>query len=156
VSVGFLAQARVRYHGRNSADMLAGVRAGATALARFHPCAASVTEPDRSLTMHVAQLFVANLSLYEFGLQVAPHADPTDAALDLVAIHAPTRRHVLRMLVELRRGTHLSHPNVRAWRAPQATIDTNGSSPVVADSTDLGSGPVQLGALPAALRLVRP
>jgi diacylglycerol kinase (ATP) len=156
VSVGFLAQARVRYHGRNSADLVAGARAGAAALAGFHPFAARVGGPDGSETLHIAQLFVANLPLYEFGLRVAPHADPTDATLDLVAIDAASRLDVVRMIVELRRGTHLNHPNVRAWRAPSATIDSGGASPIIADSTDLGPGPVRLRAVPAALRLVRP
>ena len=156
VSVGFLAQARVRYHGRNSADVLAGVRAGAAALARFHPLAARVAGPNGAETLHLSQLFVANLPLYEFGLRVAPHADPVDVTLDLVAIDAPTRRGVLRMLLDLRRGTHLRRPNVHTWRAPCATIETNGCSPIVADSTDLGTGPVHLRAVPAALRLVRP
>ena len=156
VSVGFLAQARVRYHGRNSADLLAGVRAGASALARFHPLAARVTSPQGGETLQLSQLFVANLPLYEFGLRVAPHANPVDATLDIVAIDAPTRRAVLGMLLDLRRGTHLGRPNVRTWRTPAATIDTRGCSPIVADSTDLGPGPVLLRAAPAALRLVRP
>jgi diacylglycerol kinase (ATP) len=156
VSVGFLAQARVRYHGRNSADLLAGVRAGAAALARFHPLAARVTGSDGAETLHFSQLFVANLPLYEFGLRVAPHADPVDATLDIVAIEAPSRRAVLGMLLDLRRGTHLDRPNVHTWRTPTATIDTGGCSPVVADSTDMGPGTVFLRAAPAALRLVRP
>ena len=156
VSVGFLAQARVRYHGRNSADVLAGMRAGVAALARFHPLAARVAGPDGTETLELSQLFVANLPLYEFGLRVAPHADPIDATLDLVAIDAPTRRAVLRMLLDLRRGTHLRRANVHTWRAPRATIETNGCSPIVADSTDLGPGPILLRAVPAALRMVRP
>jgi diacylglycerol kinase family enzyme len=156
VSVGFLAHARVCYHGRNSADLLAGVCAGAAALARFHPLAARVTGPDGGQTLHLSQLFVANLPLYEFGLRVAPHANPVDATLDIVAIDAPSRRAVLGMLVDLRRGTHLGRPNVRTWRTPATTIDTHGCSPIVADSTDLGPGPVFLRAAPAALRLVRP
>jgi hypothetical protein len=45
---------------------------------------------------------------------------------------------------------------VHTWCAPVATIDTGGCSPIVADSTDLGPGPVLLRAAPAALRLVRP
>ena len=156
VSVGFLAQARVRYHGRNSADVRAAVRAGAAALARFHPLAARVTSPVGAETLHLSQLFVANLPLYEFGLKVAPQADPTDATLDLVGIDAANRRAVLRMLVDLRRGTHLNRPNVHVWRADQAVIATHGCSPIVADSTDLGAGPVELRAAPAALRIVRP
>lgn len=157
VSVGFLAQARVRYHGRNSADVSAALRAGAGALAHFHPMAVRVTSPvGAPEALHLSQLFVANLPLYEFGLRVAPQADPTDATLDLVGIDAPNRRAVLRMLVDLRHGTHLDRPNVHVWRADRAVIATHGCSPIVADSTDLGPGPVELRAAPAALRIVRP
>jgi diacylglycerol kinase family enzyme len=156
VSVGFLAQARVRYHGRNSADVPAAVRAGAAALARFHPLTARVTRSAGTEALQLAQLFVANLPLYEFGLRVAPQADPTDATLDLVGIEAPSRRAVLRMLVDLRRGTHLDHPNVHVWRTDRAVVTTNGCSPIVADSTDLGHGPVEFRAVPRGLRLVRP
>lgn len=124
LSVGFLAHARVRYHGRNSADVLAGLRAGAAALARFHPLAVRVEGPWGAEALHLSQLFVANLPLYEFGLRVAPQADPVDATLDLVGIDAPTRRAVLRMIVDLRRGTHLRRPNVYAWRADRALIPT--------------------------------
>lgn len=156
VSVGFLAHARVRYHGRNSADLRAGVRAGAAALRRFHPLGAHVTGATGTESLPLAQLFVANLPLYEFGLRVAPQADPQDAMLDVVGIEAPTRRAVLRMLVDLRRGTHPARGNVHRWRAETVRIVTNGASPVVADSADLGFGPVELRAVPGALRMVRP
>lgn len=156
LSVGFLAQARVRYDGRNSADIRAGLRAGAAALRDFHPLGAHVTWSAGEETLRLSQLFVANLPFYEFGLRVAPHADPTDATLDLIGIDAPTRLAVLRMIAELRRGRHIPYHGVHAWRAASATITTRGCSPIVADSEDLGTGPVTLRALPAALRLVRP
>ena len=156
VSVGYLASARARYHGRNSADIVAGVRAGAAALARFHPFAAHVRGPEGAEDLRLAQVFVANLPLYEFGLLVAPHADPADAAMDVIGIHAANRRAVLRMVAELRRGTLLDHPDVYLWRTPRLRLATHGLSPIVADSVNLGSGPAELRAVPAALRLVRP
>ena len=157
VSVGFLAQARVRYHGRNSADVVAALRAGGGALRAFRPLGAHVTTPGGGdETLRLSQLFVANLPFYEFGLRVAPQADPTDATLDLIGIDAPTRLAVLRMIGELRRGRHLPYHGVHAWRARTATIRTGGLSPVVADSENLGTGPVELRAVAGALRLVRP
>jgi diacylglycerol kinase family enzyme len=156
VSVGFLADARVRYRGRNSGDALAALRAGVGALATFHPLGVRVTSAGCSRELALAQLFVANLPLYAFGLQVAPHADPEDATLDLVGIEAEDRLHVLAMLAELRHGTLMRHDGVHLWRAPAATISTHGTCPIVGDSTDLGFGPVSLRALPCALRLVRP
>ena len=156
VSVGFLAQARVRYHGRNSADLLAGARAGAATLSRFHPLGTYVAGPSGEELLELSQLFVANLPLYEFGLRVAPQADPGDAMLDLIGIAAPTRLAVLKMLFDLRHGQHLPQRGVHTWRAKRIDIATNGCSPIVADSMDLGWGPVELRAAPAALRLVRP
>lgn len=156
VSVGFLAQARVRYHGRNSADLVAGVRAGAGALADFHPLAVRVTGPERDETLELAQLFVANLPLYEFGFHVAPMADPTDATLDVVGIAGHSRASILRMLFDMQHRRQLPHHGVHLWRAPAVELATNGTSPIVGDSTDLGHGPVRLRALAGALRLVRP
>ncbi len=156
VSAGYLAQARARYHGRNSADIRAGVRAGAAALARFRPLRAHVTGAGVDEDVAVSQLFVANLPLYEFGLHIAPHADPTDATLDLIGIEAPSRVAVAFMLVALLRDTLLQQPGVHLWRARQVTLHTGGRSPVIADSTNLGAGPVQFTAVPGALRLVRP
>lgn len=156
VSVGFLAQARVRYHGRNSADLVEGLRAGLTVLRHFHPLGARVVRPGGQETLHLAQLFVANLPLYEFGLRVTPRADPSDGHLDMVGIEAAGRLGVLRMLMDLRRGTHLGRPGVHHWRADRIVIETHGRSPVVADSTDLGFGPVELRVAPSALRIVRP
>jgi diacylglycerol kinase (ATP) len=156
VSVGFLAEARARYHGRNSGDAFAALRAGADALAAFHPLDVCVTTDHASEELQLAQLFVANLPLYAFGLRIAPHADPEDAMLDLVGIERAHRAAIVSMLVELRRGTVLHHPGAHVWRARTATISTHGASPVVADSANLGSGAVRLRVLPSALRLVRP
>jgi diacylglycerol kinase family enzyme len=156
LSVGFLAQARVRYQGRNSADVLAALRAGAGALAAFHPLGVRVTSANGREELALAQLFVANLPLYAFGLEVAPHADPEDATFDLVGIEGRGRFDVLQMLAELHRGTLLRDPGVHVWKAAAATVATGGASPIMADSTNLGAGPVRVRALPAALRLVRP
>jgi diacylglycerol kinase (ATP) len=156
VSVGFLAQARCLYYGSNSGNVGAAAAAGLRALARFHPLGVRVATGDHAEELHLSQLFVANLPLYEFGLRVAPHADPSDHLLDFVGLAATSRREVVRMIARLHAGRHIGRPGVHLWRGPRAHISTHGSSPIVADSTDLGFGPVVLRAAPAALRLVRP
>ncbi len=156
VSVGFHALARARYHSQNSADVAAGVTAGLGALARFRPLCVAIESDGAVEVTRLAQLFVANLPLYGFGLRVAPDADPADGLLDLVAIETPGRPALLAMLARLRRGTHLGRPGVRTWRAERVRIATGGRSPVIADSTNLGPGPVELAAVPAALDVVVP
>jgi diacylglycerol kinase (ATP) len=156
VSVGFLALARARYHSSNSADVLAALEAGAAAAVHFHPFEVIVESDGAVAQLHVGQLFVANFPFYGTGLRVAPHADPSDGMIDLVALDARGRRSVPGLLWHLRRGTHIGRREVTTWRARRVLIRTRGRSPVIADSANLGSGPVLLEALPGALRLVAP
>jgi diacylglycerol kinase (ATP) len=156
VSVGFHALARVKYRADNSAALLHGLRVGLETLGKFRPITVVVESNEEREVLTVGQLFASNLPLYGFGLRVAPAADPADGELDLVTIEAGTRRSLVAMIPRLRRGTHYRHPGVRTWRASHVRIDPGGASPVVADSTDLGSGPVELTLVPGALEVVAP
>jgi diacylglycerol kinase (ATP) len=156
VSVGFLALARARYRGANSADIVAGAAAGLAALARFRPLCIGIDADGSAEVTKLGQLFVANLPRYGFGLKVAPQADPADGLLDLVTIDVAVRAALPAMLARLRRGTHLGRPGVRTRRVRRVRIATGGRSPVIADSTNLGTGTVELSVVPAALDLVVP
>jgi diacylglycerol kinase (ATP) len=156
VSVGFLAMARARYRGDNSADALEALRAAAGALVRFAPPNLALELDGRPGVVPTAQLFVANLPRYGPGLSVAPAADPRDGLLDVVALPALGRRQVPAMLARLRRGEHLAWPATRTWRGRALTLSTGGRSPIVADSVDMGTGPAAIEALPGLLRVVAP
>lgn len=156
VSIGFLAVARARYRGTNSADLMAGARVGLATLARFRPLSVGIDADGIAEVTTLGQLFVANLPLYGFGLKVAPQADPADGLLDLVTIDVAGRAALPAMLARLRRGTHLGRPGVRTWRVRRVRIATGGRSPVIADSTNLGTGTVELSVEPAAFDLVVP
>ena len=156
LSAGFLAQARAGYHADNSADVMAAVRAGVAALAHFRPLRVTVTHGAVTEHLELAQLFVANLPLYAFGLRVAPHADPTDAMLDVVGVEEHGRSALLRMLLALHHSGPGAIDGVHCWRARRVTLASDGCTPIIGDSANLGSGPVALAPLPAALRLVRP
>lgn len=156
VSVGFHALARARYRAANSADLVAGATAGLAALARFRPLCVGIESDGAAEVTRLSQLFVANLPFYGFGLHVAPGADPADGLLDLVAIEAMSRRSLVATLARLRRGTHVGRPGVRTWRASRVRIGTGGRSPVIADSTVLDRGPVELTVERAALDVVAP
>jgi diacylglycerol kinase (ATP) len=156
ISVGFHARARVKYRAENSAALLRGVLVGLTTLGKFRPMTVVMESNGEREELRIGQLFAANLPLYGFGMRVAPGADPADGELDLVTIEAETRRSLLAMIPRARRGTHYGLPGVRAWRASRVRLDPGGASPVIADSTDLGSGPVELTVAPGALRVVTP
>ena len=156
VSVGYHALARANYHGTNSADMAAGIKAGVGALARFEPITIAIETDGDLEVLKLSQLFVANFPLFGFGLNVAPGADPTDGLLDVVNIETKGRASLVAMLNRLRHGTHIGRPGVRHWQARRIRIATGGRSPVIADTTNLGSGPVDLSVERAAVELVAP
>jgi diacylglycerol kinase family enzyme len=154
ISVGFHAIARSGYSAANSADTLAGIKVGLGALANFGPLTLAVERDGELEVLRTAQLFAVNFPLYGPGLQVAPGASVADGQLDLVTIEASGRAELIRLLAHVRRGTHLAQPGVRHVRARRIRIATGGRSPVIADTTNLGTGTVELTVGPGALDLV--
>lgn len=156
VSVGLHAIARSSYQAPNSADVGAALRSAARAARSFDGVTLCVSSDGEPEMLTVGQLFVANLSLYAFGLRVAPDARPDDGLLDVVALPWEGRARILPTIARLRRGTHLGRRGTRTWTAESVRIATGGRSPVIADTTNLGTGPVTLEVAPAALALVAP
>lgn len=156
VSIGFHAYARASYRAENSADLGAGVAAALGAVRRFHSIAAAVQSDDELEVVRFGQLFVVNFPLYGPGLRVAPAADPADGLLDLVSVEATRRRELPAMLARLKNGTHLDRPGTRHWQAQRVRIATGGHAPIIADTTNLGFGPVELAVRPGALMVVAP
>jgi diacylglycerol kinase (ATP) len=156
VSVGLHAVARATYNAPNSADVRAALRSGLSAARRFDGVTLCVSSDGEAEMLRVGQLFVANLPLYAFGLRVAPDAHADDGLLDVVALPWEGRRQIVPTIVQLRRGTHGSRPGTRMWTARRVRIGTRGQSPVIADTTNLGTGPVRVQVAPAALAVVRP
>jgi diacylglycerol kinase (ATP) len=154
VSAGFHALARAGYHGTNSSDVGAAVRAGIGAVARFQPLVVGLEVDGEFQVARIGQLFAANLPLFGPGLHVAPGADAADGLMDLVAIEIAGRRSLLPLASRLRRGDHLGRPGVTRMRARKIRIATGGRSPIIADTTNLGAGTVELTVVPGALEIV--
>jgi diacylglycerol kinase family enzyme len=156
VSVGFHAQARARYRGVNSADTTAGVAAALSAFVHFEPVSVVLELDGGCELLRLGQLFVVNFPFFGPGLPVARDADPADGALEVVDLDAATRSALAVEFAQLRRGTHLRHRGVRIRSARRIRIKTRAESPVVADTTVLTSGPVELTVRPHTLHVVGP
>ena len=156
VSVGFHAQARALYRGVNSADTAAGVAAAVRAFTHFEPVSLALEIDGESEVRHVGQLFVVNFPLFGPRLSVAPGADPGDGVLEVVELDAGNRARLARDLVLLKRGTHVGNAGVKIRPARQVRLAPDGRSPVVADTTVLSPGPVELAVRRRAVQVVGP
>jgi diacylglycerol kinase family enzyme len=150
-SVGAHAVARERYRARTSTDYAAAVRAGVSAVRRFRGVSIVLETDGVMFGGRIAQLFIANLPLYAFGLHVAPRALPDDGLLDVVVRRWHGRAKLLPLFVRFRLG----RAHVSDWRSERVRVDT-GRSPLVADATDLGRGVAELDVLRGALAIVAP
>jgi diacylglycerol kinase (ATP) len=156
VSVGFHAQARARYHAVNSADTAAGTAAALSAFAHFEPISVALEIDGELEVRRLGQLFVVNFPFFGPRLPVARGADPGDGALEVVELDAARRSSLAVELARLRRGTHLGHHGARIRSASRVRIATGGQSPIVADTTVITRGPVELAVKPRTIRVVGP
>ena len=155
VSAGFQAEARSRYDGTNSADLLKGLRTLARAVLRFVPYRVRARLDGGELdSTSGAQLFLSNLPYFGFGFEVDPGADPADGRLEAVLIEARGRAALVRLLAKTYRGHHLDRPGVRRISSRRAELTE--PLPLVADAIPLGTTTATVSVEPARLRVAAP
>jgi len=101
-------------------------------------------------------LAVANGIYAGGGMMFAPHASVDDGLLDVLISNDLTRATILRELPRIRRGAHLSNPNVRAMKAKRVAIETDelNALPIEADGNVRGTTPARFQIMPQALRII--
>ena len=99
---------------------------------------------------------VANSGMYGGGMHIAPSASVTDGALDVVTIRACSRRHFLKVLPRVFKGTHISDPVVAVHRGTSVELDADRPFRVFADGDPIGQLPCTITVKPGALRLLLP
>ncbi|MFC0004502.1 diacylglycerol kinase [Micromonospora siamensis] len=97
---------------------------------------------------------VGNCASYGGGMRICPAADPTDGLLDVVVGGEFDRRTLIRVKPRIYRGTHVSHPLVRSYRARTVEVAAEGIT-TYADGERSLDLPVRISAVPAAVRLLR-
>ena len=150
---GFDAAVARRAHAWRLRGTLPYVAAVVASLHRHRPIDAvleldGLAEPAAPITAVVA----ANGRWFGGGMKIAPHADPTDGALDVVVLGALGRLELLRWLPTIYPGTHLRNPRVRVRRARRLRVG-GVTLPTHVDGEPMGATPVILTIEPGALRL---
>jgi len=94
----------------------------------------------------LCNVVVANGQFFGGGLKVAPRSLPDDGRLDL-QVWGGSPTDVVRAARQLRDGSHLQRPDVRAWPTASVSVDTDRPVAVEADGEPLGSTPVRFDVL---------
>lgn len=112
----------------------------------------TLTHDGGTFSGTLCNVVVANGQFFGGGLKVAPRSLPDDGRLDLQA-WGGTPTDVLRAARQLRDGSHLQRPDVRAWPTTRVDVVTERTAAVEADGELLGTGPATFDVLPRVLGL---
>ena len=96
-----------------------------------------------------------NTRSYGGGMLICPDADPTDGLLDATLVQSASRTKLIRLFPTVFKGTHVDLDEVRTERAKVITVDSPGIN-AYADGEFVCPLPVEVSAVPDALRILRP
>jgi len=98
---------------------------------------------------------LANSRFFGGGMQVCPPARTSDGCLDVVVMHHATKAAFLRVLLQIRDGTHVSLPQIALGQAAAVTVTAGTALPVAADGETLPWGSPLAAGLPLRARVRR-
>ncbi len=87
-------------------------------------------------------------------MQMAPMARPDDGLLDVLTVEGVSKSELIRLLVKVRDGGHVSHHKVRFDRATSIRIEPETPSPLLVDGEVMGTTPVDIDVMPGALQVL--
>jgi diacylglycerol kinase (ATP) len=107
-------------------------------------------ELDTELTLGA----FGNTRSYGGGMLICPQADPKDGLLDVTMVQSASRTKLIRLFPTVFKGTHVDLDEVRTERARVITVECPGIN-AYADGEYAYPLPVEVSAVPAALRILR-
>ena len=96
-----------------------------------------------------------NTSSYGGGMLICPDADPRDGLLDVTMVASASRTRLIRLFPTVFKGTHVDLDEVHTRRAGSIPVESPGIT-AYADGEYVCPLPVEVSAVPGALRILRP
>jgi diacylglycerol kinase (ATP) len=121
-------------------------------LPRLRTLPVTVEVDGRAVGGATTLLAVGNTAFFGGGMRICPDARPDDGRLQVVSIGDVPRHTFLRVFPTVFSGRHIDRPEVAAAIGTGATIE-GADVDVWADGEPLGSLPIRLDVVPAALRI---
>lgn len=114
-----------------------------------------LTFDGRELATDLTMAEFGNTKSYGGGMLICPDADPTDGLLDVTMVRSASRAKLIRLFPTVFKGTHVNLDEVHTDRARTITVDSPGIN-AYADGEYVCPLPVEVSAVPAALKILRP
>ena len=126
------------------------------ALATWHDAGFTVDVDGARTELRGWSVAVANSGFYGGGMRLAPHARLDDGALDVVLVGRCSPLRFARTLPKVFRGAHVHEPMVSLLRGAEVRVEADRPFTVYADGDPIGSLPITLRAVPAAVQVLLP
>ncbi len=99
---------------------------------------------------------IVNIPVYGLKLNFAPSADDQDGLLEVVLFRKKGIWNMLKYVIRVMRGSHLTAEGVQILQAKQIQVESNHPIPVQTDGDATDLTPVEIRVLPAAARFIVP
>jgi diacylglycerol kinase (ATP) len=113
-----------------------------------------LTVDGNKMDINDSALVISNSKYTGGGMKIAPMADTQDGLVDVVIFQEVNRRDILSIFSRVFKGTHISHPKVKTFRAAEIGIDSCPQELLMADGELLGMTPLRLKVLPGELAIL--
>jgi len=145
----------VNHRFRKLRGTLAYIAAFLHTVPRFRPLELRLSCPQGDWRGRAWLAAFANGRFYGGGMEIAPTADPTDGALEVVVVEDVPRLELLRQFPKLFRGLHVGHPKVRTMRVSGVTLEASEQRAMI-DGELIGTVPAELRRIESCLRVRSP
>ncbi|KHL10530.1 YegS/Rv2252/BmrU family lipid kinase [Mumia flava] len=130
--------------------------AGVLAISTWTAPTYTVEIDGRRITTRASTVVISNSGAYGNGLRIVPPAVLDDGHLDVMIVDDVPRRAIIRFLAQAAKGTHVGRPEVRLETGTRVSVAIDREVPVCADGDEIGTVPIEVRLLPAALRVIAP
>ncbi|HLK59056.1 MAG TPA: lipid kinase [Chthonomonadaceae bacterium] len=128
----------------------------AHALRRVRPFQATLTLPERRLTVQTLQIVIGNGRFHAGPFPLAPDATITDGKLVAYVLATTSRWGLLKYALNLPGGHHVDLSEVAAFETTEIALETIPSERVTVDGEIPFRTPIRFGIAPRALRVMVP
>ena len=124
-------------------------------ISKLRPLPFRFTFDGQQVATDLTLAAIGNTRSYGGGMLITPGADPTDGLLDVTMVAAASRSRLIRLFPTVFKGTHVNLDEVHTRRARVVTVDCPGIN-AYADGEYVGPLPVEVSAVPGALKVLTP